>query len=152
VERFNADIVPAVGNVLAVPYLQVDLPNSYAADVKNAFARELAELYARAMETQPHVPSIAFRELGPGNLLRLQDGALREVAVVMCDIRRGREAAQREALARQIAALVTSSFAIDALQVVVEFTQHAPDEMFRYGTIAPEWSATERDVSDGKGR
>ncbi len=140
----DADIGAAVGNVLAVPYLQIDLPNAYAGDVKAAFARELATLYARTMETQPHVPSIAFRELGSGNLVRFQDGALREVAVVMCDIRRGRDAAQRETLAREIAALVASSFAIDALQVVVEFTQHAPDEMFRYGAIAPEWSPSER--------
>lgn len=131
-----------------MPFLQVDLPNVYPTDVKAAFARDLAALYAETMETQSHVPSIAFRELGPGNLVRLQHGLLHDVAVVMCDIRRGRDAAQREALARKIAALVASSFAIDALQVVVEFTQHAPDEMFRYGAIAPEWSVAERERSD----
>lgn len=117
----------AVVKVVTVPYLQTDPPNSHAAEAKAAFAGELAALYARAMETRPHVPSIAFRELGPGNLVRLQHGALRDVAVVMCDIRRGGDAA-----------LVASSFAIDALQVVVEFTQHAPDEMFRYDGIADE--------------
>ncbi len=65
----------AVDNVVTVPYLQIDLPNSYAAEVKATFGSELAALYARAMETQPHVPSIAFRELGSCNLVRLQDGA-----------------------------------------------------------------------------
>lgn len=134
-----------MSNVATVPYLQIDLPKAYPTDVKAAFARALATLYAGTMETRSHVPSIAFRELGPGNLVRLQDGVLREVAVVMCDIRRGRDAAQRETLAREIAVLVATSFAIDALQVVVECTQHAPDEMFRYGAIAPEWSAVERD-------
>ena len=141
------EIEAAVGKVMTVPFLQIDLPKTYPTQVKAAFARELAVLYAGTMETQSHVPSIAFRELGPGNLVRLQDGALRDVAVVMCDIRRGRDAAQREALARKIAALVASSFALDALQVVVEFTQHASDEMFRYGAIAPEWSAAESDVN-----
>ena len=143
--RGGEENAAAVGNVKAVPFLQIDLPKTYANDVKARFARELAALYARMMETQSHVPSIAFRELGPGNLVRLQDGALRDVAVVMCDIRRGRDAARREALAREICALVAASFALDALQVVVEFTQHASDEMFRYGDIAPEWSAAERD-------
>jgi phenylpyruvate tautomerase PptA (4-oxalocrotonate tautomerase family) len=126
-----------------VPYLQVDLPEPASADVKRRFARRLAELYATAMLTQPHIPSIAFRELGPGNLVRLQDGVLQPVLVVMCDIRRGRQPEIREALARAIAAECSSTFAIDELQVVVEFTQHTPDEMFRYGKMAPEWTAAE---------
>jgi len=126
-----------------MPYLQVDLPAPASADVKRRFARRLAELYAEAMLTQPHIPAIAFRELGQGNLVRLQDGALVPVLVVMCDIRRGREPEIREALARAIAAECSSAFAIDERQVVVEFTQHTPDEMFRYGNMAPEWSPAE---------
>ena len=126
-----------------MPYLQVDLPAPASAAAKERFARELAELYAAAMETQSRIPSIAFRELGPGNLVRLQDGELRAVLVIMCDIRRGRPPDQRETLARSIAQLAAAAFAIDDLQVVVEFTQHTPDEMYRYGAIAPEWSAAE---------
>lgn len=126
-----------------MPYVQIDLPRSYPSETKAGFARTLAELYARAMETQAHVPSIAIRELGAGHLVRLQAGELREVAVVMCDIRRGRDAATRERFARELCALVATSFALDPLQVVVEFTQHAADEMFRYGAIAPEWSPGE---------
>jgi len=126
-----------------MPYLQVDLPAPASAEAKASFARSLASLYAQAMETGSHIPSIAFRELGADNLVRLQDGELRAVLVVMCDIRRGRPAEQREALARAIAQLAAESFAIDQLQVVVEFTQHTPDEMFRYGAIAPEWSPGE---------
>jgi phenylpyruvate tautomerase PptA (4-oxalocrotonate tautomerase family) len=126
-----------------VPYLQVDLPCPASAAVKQRFARQLAELYAAAMETGAQIPSIAFRELGAGNLVRLQDGELRAVLVIMCDIRRGRPPGQREALARDIAALAAEAFNIDTVQVVVEFTQHTPDEMFRYGAIAPEWSPDE---------
>lgn len=126
-----------------MPYLQVDLPAPASEAAKARFARRLAAIYAEAMETQPHIPSIAFRELGAGNLVRLQDGELRAVLVIMCDIRRGRPAGQREALARTIASEAAAAFDIDALQVVVEFTQHTPDEMFRYGKIAPEWSPGE---------
>lgn len=126
-----------------MPYLQVDLPRAASIAVKHRFARRLAELYAAAMETQPHIPSIAFRELGTGNLVRFQDGKLQPVLVVMCDIRRGRPPEQREALARAIAAECSAAFAIEERQVVVEFTQHTPDEMFRYGAMAPEWSAGE---------
>jgi hypothetical protein len=123
--------------------LQVDLPGPASADVKRRFAQRLAELYAEAMLTQPHIPSIAFRELGADNLVRFQDGVLQPVLVVMCDIRRGREPAVREALARAIAAECSSAFQIDERQVVVEFTQHSADEMFRYGNMAPEWSPAE---------
>lgn len=129
-----------------MPYLQVDLPAPAGAAAKERFARALADLYATAMETGSHIPSIAFRELGPGNLVRLQDGELRAVLVIMCDIRRGRPPEQRETLARAIATLASEIFEVDALQVVVEFTQHTPDEMFRYGAIAPEWSPQEARV------
>ena len=131
-----------------MPYLQVDLPRAYPSAAKSGFVRALAELYARAMATQPHIPSIALRELAPGQLVRVQDGVPREVAVVMCDVRRGRDAAQREAFARDLCALVATTFAIDPRQVVVEFTQHAADEMFRYGAIAPEWTPSEAVGSD----
>lgn len=134
-----------------MPYLQVDLPAPASAPVKARFAQRLAELYAAAMETEPHIPSIAFRELGAGNLVRWQDGELRAVLVIMCDIRRGRPPDQREALARAIAHEAALAFAIDELQVVVEFTQHSPDEMFRYGKIAPEWSPNEAQAAERSG-
>ena len=126
-----------------MPYLQVDLPAPASAEVKRRFAQRLAELYAAAMLTQPHIPSIAFRELGADNLVRFQDGVLQPVLVVMCDVRRGRDPAVRETLARAIAAECSAAFAIAERQVVVEFTQHSGDEMFRYGAMAPEWSSAE---------
>lgn len=132
-----------------MPYLQVDLPAPASTEAKHGFARRLAALYADAMETASHIPAIAFRELGAGNLVRLQDGELRSVLVVMCDIRRGRPPEQREVLARAIARDAAATFAIDELQVVVEFTQHTPDEMFRYGKIAPEWSPQEAQPPKG---
>jgi phenylpyruvate tautomerase PptA (4-oxalocrotonate tautomerase family) len=72
-----------------------------------------------------------------------QDGELREVAVIMCDIRRGRDAAQRERLARDLVVLIARATRLPEQQIVVEFTQHEPSEMFRYGALAPEWDADE---------
>jgi hypothetical protein len=128
---------------VAIPYLQVDLPWSYPREVKRGFAERLAVLYSDAMETQARIPSIAIRELGPDGVLRLEDGKLENVIVVMCDIRRGRPPDQREALARRIVAECAATFDFDPMRVVVEFTQHTPDEMYRYGALAPEWDATE---------
>jgi phenylpyruvate tautomerase PptA (4-oxalocrotonate tautomerase family) len=126
-----------------MPYLQIDLPRAVDPDDKRRFAERLARIYAETMETQPHIPAIGFRELGPNNLVRLQEGALRPVVVVTCDVRRGRPPEQRERFARRIAAECSAAFDIDVMQVVVEFTQHDADEMFRYGATAPEWSAAE---------
>jgi len=68
---------------------------------------------------------------------------LQPVLVVMCDIRRGRDrrfASGSHARSRQS---VRPRLGIAERQVVVEFTQHTPDEMFRYGNMAPEWSPAE---------
>ncbi|GAC1408375.1 MAG: hypothetical protein NVSMB64_16530 [Candidatus Velthaea sp.] len=126
-----------------MPFLQVDLPGSYPADVKRAFAARLIRLYAETMQTQERIPSVALRELGPDNLLRLNGGELSSPIVVMCDVRRGRPAAQREFLAERIVAECAATFGVEADDVVVEFTQHTPDEMYRYGALAPEWDAAE---------
>jgi len=95
------------------------------------------------MQTMEKIPSVALRELGPENLFRLNGPELSSPIVVMCDIRRGRATDQREALAKQIVAECASTFGVASDDVVVEFTQHTPDEMFRYGAFAPEWDAAE---------
>ncbi|GAC1421296.1 MAG: hypothetical protein NVSMB5_14360 [Candidatus Velthaea sp.] len=126
-----------------MPYLQVDLPGSYPADTKRAFAARLIRLYAATMQTQERIPSVALRELGPDNLLRLNGPEVSNAIVVMCDVRRGRPAEQRELLAQRIVAECASTFDVAPDDVVVEFTQHTPDEMYRYGALAPEWDAAE---------
>lgn len=126
-----------------MPYLQVDLPGTYPAEVKRAFAARLIRVYAETMQTQERIPSVALRELGPDNLLRLSGSEPSTVIVVMCDVRRGRPADQREFLAERIVAECASTFDVAPDDVVVEFTQHTPDEMYRYGALAPEWDPAE---------
>ena len=126
-----------------MPYLQLDVPAPLDAETKRRLAEAIGERYAAVMETGRHIPSICIRDAGGGGPFRYQDGALREVAVIMCDVRRGRDAAQRERLARDLVALIARATQLPELQIVVEFTQHEPSEMFRYGALAPEWDSAE---------
>jgi len=126
-----------------MPYLQLDLPGRLDDEAKRGLAEAIGERYAAVMETGRHIPSICIRDAGEGGPFRYQDGALADVAVLMCDVRRGRDAAQRERLARDLVALIARATRLPEQQIVVEFTQHEPSEMFRYGALAPEWDAAE---------
>lgn len=65
------------------------------------------------MQTSTAIVNVAIRELGPDNLFRRarpsQSAPLRPIAVVLCDVRRGRSAVQREALARATTQAVGSA-------------------------------------------
>ena len=128
-----------------MPYLQLDVPVPLDVATKRALAEAIGERYAAVMETGRHIPSIVVRDGGCGPL-RFQDGELRDVAVIMCDVRRGRDAARRERLARDLVTLIARATELPEMQIVVEFTQHEPSEMFRYGALAPEWDSTEAEA------
>jgi phenylpyruvate tautomerase PptA (4-oxalocrotonate tautomerase family) len=126
-----------------MPYLQLDLPNQYAVETKRRLARRLGDLYCTMMQAQPGIVSVGFRELGPHNLWKAGDIEPRPGAVIQCDIRRGRTAEQREAVARAIVALCEEELSIPAADIVLEFTQHAADEWFVHGKLATEWQPGE---------
>ena len=76
-----------------MPYLQFDLPAVYAVEHKRRLAERAGRIYANVMQTTPRIVKVAFRELGSDNLYRCAEAAPpRPVAVIMCDIRRGRNA------------------------------------------------------------
>lgn len=132
-----------------MPYLQLDVPNRYSADVKRRLARCMGELYARIMETTPDKVRVAFRELPEGSLWHCGDGEPQPGAVLSCDVRRGRSPEQRAELAQ---ALVDAC--VEALELrsdlLVEFTQHAGDEMFRPGRgLAGDWTPAEARTPNG---
>ena len=129
-----------------MPYLQLDVPAPLDIATKRALAEAIGERYAAVMETGRHIPAIVIRDGAGGGPLRFGDGELRDVAVIMCDVRRGRDAARRERLARDLVALIVRATRLPEMQIVVEFTQHEPSEMFRYGALAPEWDSTEAEV------
>jgi hypothetical protein len=92
---------------------------------------------------EPSIVSVGFRELGPDNLYRCRDGEPEPGLVVMCDIRGGRPADQRLKLAAALRDLCAESFDLRPDQVVVEFTQHTGDEMYRDGSWGPDWNPDE---------
>jgi phenylpyruvate tautomerase PptA (4-oxalocrotonate tautomerase family) len=128
-----------------LPYLQLDLNGPYPPEVKQQLAQQLCTTYAQMMQADIRRISVAIRELGPGGVWRMLDGALTPTAVLMCDIRRGRSPEQRLALARQLVRDCARILALREEHVNVEFTQHAGDEMYHpgLGGFSPEWSPEE---------
>lgn len=137
-----------------MPYLHFDVPGRYPAATKRALAARLGELYAEIMQTSPSIVKIGFRELGEENLFRCggPDGEVEPVVVGQCDIRRGRPAEQRAALAKAIVEACSEALGVDRASVELEFTQHAGDEMYRRGAFADDWSAGEARGEDATGR
>jgi phenylpyruvate tautomerase PptA (4-oxalocrotonate tautomerase family) len=137
-----------------MPYLHFDLPSRYPAEVKQALAARLGELYAEVMQTSPGIVKVGFRELGEENLFRCgaTGGGVEPVVVGQCDIRRGRPFEQRAALAAAIVAACSEALGVDAAMIELEFTQHAGDEMYRRGAFARDWTATEAGQEDGAPR
>lgn len=126
-----------------MPYVQLDLPGRFEADTKRRVAARIGALYAEVMQTRRSMVNVGFRELGPDNLFRCGDGEPQPGLVLMCDIRRGRPADQRLRLAEGIRDICGAELGFGANQVVVQFSQHAADEMYRDGGWGREWSAAE---------
>ena len=125
-----------------MPFLQLDVPWPVAIADRRRIAAAIGACYAETMQTRRSIPAVAVR-CNDGGPWRWEDGELREVAVLMCDVRRGRTAEQRERAAHTLATLVAGELDVDLLRVVVEFTQHDHDEMFRYGRMAEAWTVAE---------
>jgi phenylpyruvate tautomerase PptA (4-oxalocrotonate tautomerase family) len=127
-----------------MPYLQLDVPRRYPIEVKRPLARRLGNIYAGVMQTTPNKVAIAFRELEQGSLWRCGAGEPTPVAVIMCDIRRGRPAEQRARLAEALVAACVEALALPSAVLLVEFTQHAGDEIFSPGRgLARDWTPVE---------
>src|SRR5216683_755375 len=85
-----------------MPYLHLDLPGSYAVEVKRELATRLCKLYADVMETQLWRPNVGIAEVGENNLYHLGSDGLEPITMVMVEFRRGRPAEKRLALSRAI--------------------------------------------------
>jgi phenylpyruvate tautomerase PptA (4-oxalocrotonate tautomerase family) len=128
----------------AMPYLQLDAPHHYAVDVKRALARRLGESYARIMQTMPELVTVAFRELGEGGVWCCGAGEPEPAALLSCDVRRGRPPEQRAELAQALIDACVETLGLRSDRLVVEFTQHTADEMYRAGRgWASEWTPAE---------
>jgi len=70
-----------------MPYLQLDVNDSYPVDIKKTLAKKMANIYADLMTVDIRRISIAVREVGQGGVWRTVDGEPVPVSVLMCDIR-----------------------------------------------------------------
>jgi len=127
-----------------MPYIQLDVPNHYSVDVKRDLARRLGDQFARIMQTTPDMVTVAFRELGEGGVWRCGAGEPEPAAQLSCDIRRGRPPEQRAELAQALIDACVETLGLRRDRLMVEFTQHTEDEMYRQGRgWAPEWTPAE---------
>jgi len=125
-----------------MPYLQLDVNGRYPAADKRRLAAKMSGTYARMMSVDIRRISVAIRELDDGVWRIAEAGAEPEpVAVMMLDIRRGRPAELRMAVAQALCAHCIDIFGLREDRLNVEFTQHSGDEMYHpaLGGYSPEW-------------
>lgn len=128
-----------------MPYLQLDVNESYSVELKQQLAKRMASTYADLMSVDIRRISIAIREVGLGGVWRTVDGEPVPASVLMCDIRQGRPAGLRMAVAKALCADCIEILGLREDRLNVEFTQHAGDEMYHptLGGFSPEWSEGE---------
>jgi phenylpyruvate tautomerase PptA (4-oxalocrotonate tautomerase family) len=125
-----------------VPSLQLDVAASLDVAAKRALARALGAAYAEIMDAAPELVTVVVRDLGEGGVWRCTAGEPEPGALLMCDVRAGRDAATRDALARRLAALCAEHAGVDPATLKVEFTQHPGDDMWHphLGGFNADWS------------
>jgi phenylpyruvate tautomerase PptA (4-oxalocrotonate tautomerase family) len=127
-----------------MPYLQLDLNRHYPVAIKQQLAGKMSATYAHMMSVDIRRISVAFRELGDGNVWRVAEsgGDPVRAAVMMLDIRRGRSAEQRMEIAKALCAHCVEILGLSGDRLNVEFTQHSGDEMYHpaLGGYSPEWT------------
>src|ERR1700730_7823308 len=127
-----------------MPYLQLDVPSHYPVDVKRGLARRLGEKYARIMQTRPELVTVAFRELGEGGVWCCGVGEPEPGGRGPCALRGGQTPEHRAQLARALIDACVETLGLRSDRLVVEFTQHTSDEMYRAGRgWAAEWTPAE---------
>ena len=128
-----------------MPYLQLDTPFSYPAEVKQRLAKRLGEIYSRTMNSTINRVTVAIREFGEGGIWHCGEGDPRPAALLMCDIRRGRPVEQRAELARRLIDARKEIVGLRDDNLNVEFTLHAGDELYHtlYGGLSDDWNPDE---------
>jgi phenylpyruvate tautomerase PptA (4-oxalocrotonate tautomerase family) len=106
------------------------------------------------MQTTPDLVHVTFRELGEGSVWRYGKDAAEPSAVLTCEVRRGRPPEQRARLAEALLAAIVQALGLDPVDLPVEFTQHAGDEIYMQervdgvlqGGLGRDWSPSEPQV------
>jgi hypothetical protein len=130
-----------------MPYLQLDVNESYPVESRKELALRMSRTYAAMMSVDIRRITVAVRELGPGAVWRIPaaDAEPVPVALLMLDIRRGRSAELRMEVAKALCAHCIEMLGLREDRLNVEFTQHAGDEMYHpaLGGYSPDWKPGE---------
>lgn len=130
-----------------MPYLQLDVNEHFEPALKQRWAEGMCRIYAERMSVDIRRISVALRELGEGGVWRIPDpdGPPVPVSLLMLDIRRGRPAELRMALAEALCAHSHQVLGLRLDRLNVEFTQHEGDEMYHptLGGFSPDWTPGE---------
>jgi phenylpyruvate tautomerase PptA (4-oxalocrotonate tautomerase family) len=134
-----------------MPYLQLDTPFSCTASQKQRLARRFGEIYSSRMQTDMARVTVAIRELGPDSMWRCGPGDPYPAALLMCDIRKGRNVEARAELARLLVEACREIVGLSNENLNLEFTQHDGDEMYHpmLGGFSADWIPEEADPKGG---
>jgi phenylpyruvate tautomerase PptA (4-oxalocrotonate tautomerase family) len=126
-----------------MPYINVNTPLKISEEAKEKLARELIAAYSQIMQTQLWRPNVGIIEMGKENLIHLADDVLEPIVMVLVEYRRGRPHELRLQLARRIAKACHQILSFPEKNVLIEFTPHDGNEIYRNGEWVAEWSPSE---------
>jgi phenylpyruvate tautomerase PptA (4-oxalocrotonate tautomerase family) len=127
----------------AMPYLHLDLPGKFPPAQKRELAARLCRLYADVMQTQTWRPNIGIAELGEDNLFHLGADGLEPIVMVLVEFRAGRPSEYRLKLADGIVDACVDVLKVPRRWVLVEFTPHVGEEIYRDGKWVADWTPEE---------
>ncbi|WP_152535639.1 hypothetical protein [Bradyrhizobium sp. Ai1a-2] len=130
-----------------MPYLHLDIPQNLPSGTKRALAEKLCRLYAEVMKTQLWRPNVGIAELGEDNLFHLaRGGGLEPITMVLVEFRKGRPSEWRLELARRIVDICVETLDVPRNSVLIEFTPHVGDEIYRDGQWVADWAPGEAEA------
>src|ERR1700758_4006070 len=105
-----------------MPYLHLDLAQTYPSETKRELATRLCHLDADVMQTQLRRRNVGIAELGEDNLFHLGKGGLEPITMALVEIRRGRSPDLRLELGRGIVDICAEVLGVPRRTGFVEFT------------------------------
>jgi phenylpyruvate tautomerase PptA (4-oxalocrotonate tautomerase family) len=127
-----------------MPYLHLDLPGRFPVAQKRELAVRLCRLYADVMQTQTWRPNVGIAELGEDNLFHLGPDGLEPIVMVLVEYRKGRPSEYRLKLADGIVDACVEVLGVPRRWVLVEFTPHVGEDMYRDGKWVADWTPDEK--------
>ena len=126
-----------------MPFINVNLPLKISTSSRDKLAKGLILAYAEIMQTQVWRPNIGILEHEAGNLVHLVGESLESIVMILVEYRRGRSGEQRLQLAHRFAELSSKILELPLESILIEFTAHDANEMYRNGAWVGEWTSNE---------